>query len=134
MNGLPAASLAKLNCCSQGRNSLREQRLREGNDFDRQRKLAQHRDLLARVTDDDQLPGRRSDDLFPQQRAAAAFDEIQLRIEFVGAVDGDVDLLEFLERGQRNAQATARSLVCTEVGMPRIFSPARTRSPRKRTA
>ena len=81
------------------------QRLGEGNHFDRQRKFSQHRDLFARVGDDDNLPRRRRDYFFAQERAAAALDQMQLRIEFIGSIDIDVDLLIFIERGQRNSQA-----------------------------
>ena len=50
-------------------------------------------------------PRRGGDDLFAQQRAAAALDEAQLRVDLVGAVDGQVELRRLLQRRQRNAEA-----------------------------
>src|SRR5579872_1516683 len=84
-------------------NLLCDQRLREWNDLNRQRKAPEHWHLLARVGDDDQLPRGRSDDLLSQQRSAAPFGQVELRIELVSAVDGDFDVLFFIKRGERNA-------------------------------
>src|SRR5208283_578623 len=49
----------------------------EGHYLHRQRKLSEHRDLLAGIGDDHYLAGSRSHDLFPQQSAAAALDQLQ---------------------------------------------------------
>src|SRR2546429_2085862 len=43
-------------------------------------------------------------DFFAQQRAAAAFDQAQIGRDLVGAVDGEIELRRFLERGQWNPE------------------------------
>src|SRR5258708_1026102 len=48
-------------------------------------------------------PARRGNDLFTQERAAAALDEIECRIDFVGAIDGEVEPIDIIEGGQWNA-------------------------------
>ena len=78
---------------------------REGDDFDGDGEAAEHGDLFAGVGDDDEFLGGRRDDFFVEERAAAAFDEIELRIEFVGAVDGHVNMLDFVETGERDAES-----------------------------
>ena len=45
------------------------------------------------------------DDFFPQQRAAAAFDHVEFGIDFIGAVDGQVDARMVLERTEANAES-----------------------------
>ncbi len=81
-----------------------DERKSEGNHFDGNRETAEHRDLFAGICDDDEFFGGGCDHFFVEERAAAAFDEIEMRIEFVGAVDGDVDLLDFVEVGERDAE------------------------------
>ena len=44
------------------------------------------------------------DDFFPQQRAAAALDHVEFGIDFIGAVDGQVDARMVLERTEANAE------------------------------
>ena len=51
---------------------------------------------------------RRRDDLFAQQRPAAALDQGELRIDLVGAVDGEVEFRHFVERGERHAEFAAK--------------------------
>src|SRR6185437_14397626 len=55
--------------------------------FDRQRKVAEHADQLGLVDDAYVLRGDRGDDLFPRQRAAAAFDHRAVGGGFIGPVD-----------------------------------------------
>ncbi len=62
------------------------------------------RDSLGGVDDDDELFGSRGYDFFVKQRAAAAFDEAELGVDFVGAVDGYIDLLAFVEVRDWDAQ------------------------------
>src|ERR1700674_5549263 len=59
--------------------------------LDRQGKRAEHGNNLAGVSDHHHLLRCRSDDLLASQRPAAAFDQIQLGIDFIGAIYGDVD-------------------------------------------
>ena len=54
--------------------------------------------------------GRGSHDFFPQQCPAPTLDQAELRIHFIRAVDGDVDVLNFIQRGQRDAQAGGQFL------------------------
>jgi hypothetical protein len=60
-------------------------------------------DLLGRVGNDDQLGGVLRDDLFAQQGAAHSLDKVQIGIDLVGAVDGDVCLGRARESGDGNA-------------------------------
>ena len=126
--GLAIGALAHRNLGAQFGDPLGHQRLGEADHFHRQRKLPQHRHLLRGVGHDHQLLRRRRDNFLPQHGAAAALDQAQLRIDFVRAIDGDVDLLAVVERGQRNPQARGQLPDFTEVGMPRMRSPFFTRS------
>src|ERR1700751_2199063 len=83
---------------------FRDQRFSEANYFHRNRKSPQDWCLLRRIGDDDQLLARGGYDLLAEHRAAAAFDQVQSRIEFVRPVDGHVDLLYFLKARQRDAK------------------------------
>jgi hypothetical protein len=76
----------------------------ESDDFDGHWEAAEHRDLLARVGDDDEFARRRRDNFFVEERTTATFDQVELRVELVGAVDRDVDVLDFVEIGERNAE------------------------------
>jgi hypothetical protein len=67
-------------------------------DLDRQRKGAERFDALAGVGDDDHAFGRRRDDFFAHQRAAAALDEPQRVVEFIGAIDGEIEIGTFVQR------------------------------------
>jgi hypothetical protein len=80
------------------------ERQSEGDDFDGYWEAAEHRDLLAGIGDDHQFARRRRDDFFVEECAAAAFDQIEVRIEFVGTVYRDVDVLHFVEVGERYAE------------------------------
>ena len=55
------------------------------------------------VRDHEHAVRRCGDDLFPQQCTAAALDEIEIGIDFVGAVDGQIEPVDIIERGQGNA-------------------------------
>src|SRR3954447_6154246 len=46
---------------------------------------------------------RRGDDLLAQQRAAATLDQVERSVEFVRAIDREVQPVDLLQRGQRNA-------------------------------
>ncbi len=50
------------------------------------------------------MPGRLGQDFFPQKGPAAALDQVELGIDLVSAVDGDVDQRVRFEIGQRNAE------------------------------
>jgi hypothetical protein len=54
--------------------------------LDGQRERAQHRHLLGRIDDADELAAGRGDDLFARERRAAALDEAIARVALVGAV------------------------------------------------
>ena len=81
-----------------------DEREREGDDFDGDRKIAEHGDLFTGIGDDNEFLGGGGDDFLVKERAAATFDEIELRVELVGAVDGYVDLLDFVEAGEGDAE------------------------------
>ena len=78
--------------------------LAEGHDLHRQRELgAEHGRQLRLVDDDDLAPAGLGHDLLVQQGAPAAFDEVELRVDLVGPVDGDVDDGMVGERRERDA-------------------------------
>ena len=75
----------------------------ERNDLDRQgMQCAETRRHLGIVDHDDLSLGRLGDDLFVEERASAALDEVKFRIDFVGAVDRDVNGLRSGIVNQRN--------------------------------
>ena len=75
------------------------------NDLDRQRKAAERLDPFRLVGNHDHAVGSRRHDLFPQQGAAAALDEVERGVDLVGAVDGQVEPVDLVQRGQANAAA-----------------------------
>lgn len=67
-------------------------RAAERNDLDRQAvKGAELRGQFGFVHDDDFAPAGLGDDFFVEQGAAAPLDEVELRIDLVGTIDGHVD-------------------------------------------
>src|SRR5262249_2035205 len=77
----------------------------EWHHFHRQHTAAAERrhDLLA-ADEDYETPSSAGDNFLTHQRSAQALDEIVLRINFIGAVHVDVDLLDVVKRDQRNAE------------------------------
>jgi hypothetical protein len=65
-----------------------------------QGKTAEDIDPFGIVGDHDHAIRRRRHDLLPQQRAAAALDQVERGIEFVGAIDGEIEPVDLVERGQ----------------------------------
>ena len=84
----------------------------ERNDLDRQWKATQRLHPFGVVGNDDHLVRGRGYDLFPQQRAAAALDDIQGGIDFVCAIDGEVEAIEVVQRRQPNAAALGIGAGC----------------------
>jgi hypothetical protein len=86
---------------------LEEARLRapaEGDHLDRHGAVgAQPRRGLHLVHDDDLAAAGLGDDLLPQQRAAAAFDQVEVGIDLVGAVDCQVHSARQVLREQGDA-------------------------------
>src|SRR5271170_4281575 len=74
------------------------------NDLDRQWKRAEPWHELGRIDDDDHALRGGGDDLLAQQRPAAALDQIELGIDFVGTVDRQVEFRQLVERRERNAE------------------------------
>jgi hypothetical protein len=65
---------------------------REAHDLDGQRtRLAQSRDLLPGLRDDDEALSRRHHEFLAQHRRAPALDQPELRVNLVGAVDGQCE-------------------------------------------
>jgi hypothetical protein len=93
-----------------------DERKREGYDFDGNGETPEHRDLLAGVGDDDEHARGGGDNFFIEESATAAFDEIELRVELIGTVDGDVDLLDFVEVRERNAELGGRVACASRCG------------------
>src|SRR3546814_10947203 len=59
--------------------------------------------LLGLIRNADKLAARCGDDLFARQRCAAALDQLQLRIGFVGTINVDRKLAGCVEIKHRNA-------------------------------
>src|SRR5580704_12323622 len=74
------------------------------NDLDRQWKRAEPRHELGRIGDDDHALRGGGDDLLAQQRPAAALDQTELGIDFVGPVDRQVELRNVVKCSERNAE------------------------------
>ncbi len=74
-------------------------------DFDRQRKPAECRHLLRDIGNHHHPIGSGGHNLLPQQCAAAALDEIELGVELIRAVDGQVEPVDGVEVGERNVEA-----------------------------
>ena len=75
----------------------------ERNHLDRQRKAAEHIDPFGLVRDHDHAIGGGRHDLFPEQRAAAALDEVERAVDLVGAVDGEIETVDLVQRRQPHA-------------------------------
>ena len=72
----------------------------EAHDLDRQRERPEPGDALALVGDHHHAPAGRRHDLLLQQRRATPLYQVQLGVELVGAIDGEVDLRHLLQPPQ----------------------------------
>ena len=83
----------------------------------------------------DTVPGRRGDDFLSQQGPTAAFDHLKLRIDFVGAVEVDIQCVDVVELDESQCGGCkASSAVATLVATATNFSPSSlTLSPSRRT-
>ncbi|KAL8159569.1 hypothetical protein V2J09_001106 [Rumex salicifolius] len=61
-------------------------------------------DELSIVDDDNKLVAGGFHHLFPEESAAAAFDEVEKRIDLVGAVNGEIEAGVVVEAGERDAE------------------------------
>jgi hypothetical protein len=80
----------------------------EGDDLDGDgARAAEPRHELGLVDDDDEPIAGALDHLLPEQRPAAALDEVEVRVDLVGAVDGEADAgaRGGVERKQRDPDA-----------------------------
>src|ERR1700719_4043058 len=68
----------------------------EGDDLDRQRETAERLDPFCLVRDHDHALRGRRHDLFPEKSAAAALDEVERGVNFVGAIDGQVEAVDLI--------------------------------------
>lgn len=88
----------------------------EFDDFDEDRKVgAEAGDDFFFADDDDEFFGDGGDDFFAGEVAAAAFGEVEVGIDFIGAIDGDVDGFGLFEGGEGDA-GVARDLLGEEAG------------------
>src|SRR5580704_3787020 len=74
------------------------------NDLDRQWKRAEPWHELGRIGNDDHALRGGGDDLLAQQRPAAALDQIELGIDFVGPVDRQIEFRNVVKCSERNAK------------------------------
>src|SRR5579862_463961 len=93
---------AKFGCRSKRSNFFLNYRASEVDDLDRHRKLSECGDYFSRVRDYHHFLRSGRDNLLTQQCAASAFDQVQFGIDFVRAIDGDVDIRMLIERSQWN--------------------------------
>src|SRR5699024_10799411 len=75
-------------------------------DLNRQVERADLVHQLALVHDPDDFFGERCDHLLAVQRAAAALDCVKLRIDLVHAINGQIDVIDLIDRQQRDTQLT----------------------------
>ncbi len=68
-------------------------------------KAPERLDPFRIVGDHDHAIRRRRHDLFAQQRAAAALDDVKSRIDLVRAIDGQIEPVDVVQRRQRDAAA-----------------------------
>jgi len=87
---------------------FRQNGLCKRDDLYRQWKLTERGYELAGIGHYDHPLRCRCDDLFPQQRATSALDETQPWIGLIGAIDCDVDLGMFVQRGEGDTQAACQ--------------------------
>ena len=74
-----------------------------GDDFHRQREGAEHRHQLALVGDADEGLGHGGNDLLAGQGGAAALDQVQVFIAFIGAVDVELQVAGAVQVVHRDA-------------------------------
>src|SRR5213594_2782947 len=75
-------------------------------DLDGQRRLrAEATDEFGVVDDDNEFLRRRGYDLLTEQGAAHAFDQVELRVDLVGAVHGQVEPEALLQGSQRDPES-----------------------------
>ena len=92
--------------------------------------IPQYWDSFGMVDQDDELLGRSRDNLFLQERAASAFDEIEARIDLICPVDRDIDHPGIIGIDEDRSLVAWRAVaVSFDVGTPRSVMPARTFSP-----
>ena len=82
----------------------------ERNDLDRQRELADGVHNLGLVHDPHDLVGVGGHDLLPQQSSAAALDAVEVLVDFVGAVNGHVDVVHVVDVHDLDAVAFSLDL------------------------
>ena len=75
---------------------------RHRNNLDRQRKLTEHTDHLRRIRYTDELFRGGSENFLSGQSGAAAFDQLQVRIALIGAVNIDRNLTGAVEVEDRD--------------------------------
>jgi hypothetical protein len=63
----------------------------ERRDFQGDAAAAKLRNAFGRIRNHQEAPRRSRQNFFAQERAACAFDQAQIRSDFVGAVDGEID-------------------------------------------
>jgi hypothetical protein len=82
----------------------------EGHDLDRQfATCPEGGDELFRADENDEPLGSRGHDLFSQQGTAVAFDEVQVRVDFVRTIDREVQAIDLFEINQRDTKLACES-------------------------
>jgi hypothetical protein len=103
----------------------RDVRARHRNDFHRQREAAEDRYELGIVDDAHEAARGGGDDLLAGERRAAALDQMQLRVGFVGAVDVHVEVADGIQIQDLDAmllEACSRALRTRNGTLDRHFA------------
>ena len=75
------------------------------NYFHRHAEVPDPLDQFRFVDDPNSLGRSVVDDLFPEQGASAPLDAIKVRVNFIGPIDAQVDVVDFIDVLDRDAQA-----------------------------
>ena len=76
----------------------------KGNHLDRQRKGPQRAHFFAGIGNHDHLIAGGGHDFFLQQRPAAAFDQVEIGIKLIGAIDRQIQPFRLVQRNHLDAQ------------------------------
>ena len=73
------------------------------NDFDGQGEFAQHADPLALINNTNELTAGSGDDFFPRQRSATTLDQSPMGVEFICAINVNIQCARQVQFADFNA-------------------------------
>ena len=98
-----AVSHAQAGVAAQGRKLADDACCGHRDDFHGQRESAKYRYAFAFIRDADETRALRRHDFFARERPAAALDHVAARVDFVGAIDVDIQQFNGFRLEYRNA-------------------------------